>query len=99
MNFLSVAYKLFHSISCWHVKNKLLQGPDPLAADQPYKILGKEITDEERRRIVLQAYEQLKATFEQFQKPAGDKKAPAKTCRDLFVAHPELRSGNNPSAL
>jgi collagen type II alpha len=66
-----------------------------LAGDEPYKILGKEITEEERRKMVLTAYEQLKATFEKFQKPAGDKKSPAKTCRDLAVAHPELSSGNN----
>lgn len=72
---------------------KLFQGPDPLAGDEPYKILGKEITEEDRRKLVLTAYEQLKTTFEKFQKPAGDKKSPAKTCKDLAVAHPELKSG------
>ena len=71
------------------------QGPDSLANDEPLKILGKEITDEERRKLVLTAYEQLKTTFEKFQKPAGDKKSPAKTCSDLSLAHPDFASGNN----
>lgn len=66
-----------------------------MAGDEPYKILGKEITEEERRKLVLTAYEQLKTTFEKFQKPAGDKKSPGKTCKDLSVAHPELKSGKN----
>lgn len=69
------------------------KGPDPLAGDQPLRILGKEITDEERRKIVLTAYENLKTTFEKFQKPLGDKTSPAKTCKDLSVAHPDLDSG------
>lgn len=43
--------------------------------------------------MVLTAYEQLKSTFEKFKKPVGDKKSPAKTCRDLAIAHPELPSG------
>lgn len=72
---------------------RLSQGPDPLAGDEPYKILGKEINDEERRKLVLTAYDQLKATFEKFKKPVGDKKSPAKTCKDLSIAHPELPSG------
>jgi collagen type II alpha len=71
------------------------KGPDPLAGDEPYKILGKEITEQDRRRLVLTAYEQLKTTFEKFQKPAGDKKSPGKTCKDLAVANPDLKSGIN----
>jgi collagen type II alpha len=69
------------------------KGPDRLASDEPLRILGKEINDEERRKLVLTAYEQLKTAFEQFQKPIGDKKSPGKTCRDLSVAYPELTSG------
>jgi len=44
--------------------------------------------------MVLKAYEQLKSSFERFKKPDGQKSSPAKTCRDLAVAHPEFKSGN-----
>ncbi len=43
--------------------------------------------------MVLQAYRKLKTTFEDFAKPDGDKKSPAKTCKDLKMAYPEKESG------
>lgn len=52
------------------------------------------ITEDERRALVLKAYEQLKSTFDKLKKPDGKKNSPAKTCRDLAVAHPEYESGN-----
>lgn len=70
------------------------KGPDPLSADEPLRLFGKEILPEEKRKIVLRAYEQLKASLERFKKPNGDKNNPGKTCRDIAVAHPELKSGN-----
>ena len=42
---------------------------------------------------MLQAYRKLKTTFEDFAKPDGDKKSPAKTCKDLKTAYPEKESG------
>lgn len=68
------------------------KGPDPLG-DEPVRIFGKEMTEEERRELVLKAYENLKASFERFKKPNGQKNGPAKTCRDLAVAYPEYPSG------
>jgi len=72
------------------------KGPDPLQGDDsdlPARILGKEITDDERRDLITKAYEQLKTSFKKYIKPEGTKESPAKTCRDLSFAHPELPSG------
>ena len=69
------------------------QGPDPYVGDEPMKIFGSEITDDERRELIFKAYDQLKESFEKFRKPDGHKESPAKTCRDLAVAHPDLKSG------
>ena len=43
--------------------------------------------------MVIQAYKKLKETFEEFSRPNGDQRTPAKTCRDLRLAHPEKPSG------
>lgn len=43
--------------------------------------------------MITKAYEQLKTSFKKFLKPEGTKESPAKTCRDLAYAHPELPSG------
>lgn len=64
------------------------KGPDP--NDDPIR----QLNDEEKRAIVLKAYENLKVRFEKFKKPNGEKNYPAKTCRDLAVAYPEFESGN-----
>ncbi len=66
------------------------KGPDPLS-DQP--ILKEELTTEQRKQLVISAYKKLKASFDEFSKPNGDQKTPAKTCRDLKIAHPEMESG------
>ena len=51
------------------------------------------MSPDERKQMVLKAYRELKKTFDEFQKPDGGKDTPAKTCRDLHVAHPEKPSG------
>ena len=66
------------------------QGPDPLSSDQPARTPK---TPEEQKQMVLKAYRELKKTFAEYEKPDGDKETPAKTCRDLHVAHPEKPSG------
>lgn len=71
----------------------LLQGPDPLSGDEPPRLFGNDMSEEERRALVLKAYNHLKTTFELFKKPDGSKSAPAKTCRDLAVAYPSLPNG------
>ena len=63
-----------------------------MSADDPARVFSK-LTDDDRKAMVVKAYEQLKITFEKYTKPSGDKNAPARTCRDLAVAHPELTSG------
>lgn len=73
------------------------KGPDPLIGDEPTRLFGKEITEEERKDLVLKAYEQLKSSFQKFVKPDGKKNSPAKTCRDLFLAHPDKTSGKRAS--
>lgn len=69
-----------------------LQGPDPLSGDEPARMFG-DISDEERRNLVMQAYEHLKSTFERFKKPDGKKNYPGKTCRDIWAAYPDSPSG------
>lgn len=43
--------------------------------------------------MVQKAYEQIKEQFERLKKPDGQKQSPAKTCRDLSIAHPDSKSG------
>ena len=63
-----------------------------MSNDDPALVFAK-MSDEDRKTLVVKAYEQLKVSFEKYSKPSGDKNAPARTCRDLAVAHPELPSG------
>lgn len=69
------------------------KGPDPLS-DEPFKLFEKEIMPEEKRRIVLQAFEQLKSSFEQLKRPNGEKDNPGLTCRDILAAYPAFKSGH-----
>lgn len=71
-----------------------LQGPDPLSGDEPARLFGADLSDSERRELIMKAYETLKTQWERFRRPNGEKDFPAKTCRDLHVAHPELPSGD-----
>jgi collagen type II alpha len=64
-----------------------------MAGDDPSRLFAK-LTDDDRKALVVKAYEQLKVSFDKYTKPSGDKAAPARTCRDLAVAHPELPSGD-----
>ena len=73
------------------------KGPDPLQGDDsstlPARVLGREISEDERRELIVKAYEQLRTSFNKYLTPSGTKEAPAKTCKDLNFAHPELPSG------
>jgi hypothetical protein len=57
------------------------------------RMFGGDLSSEEQRRMVINAYSRLKDTFEGLVKPDGTKNLPAKTCRDLFQAHPDKPSG------
>jgi len=51
------------------------------------------MTETERRELIFNAYKKLKTSFEKFKKPNGEKDNPAKTCKDLYAAYPDLESG------
>ena len=69
------------------------KGPDPLASDQPSRTFPGDLTTDEQKQMVIRAYKNLKETFDAISKPEGDKNSPAKTCRDLNMAHPDKPSG------
>jgi len=56
-------------------------------------MFGKDISEKERRELLVKAYENLKSSFQKLVKPDGQKDSPAKTCRDLFIAYPNKLSG------
>uniref|UniRef100_A0A0A9WMQ7 Collagen alpha-1(II) chain n=2 Tax=Lygus hesperus TaxID=30085 RepID=A0A0A9WMQ7_LYGHE len=58
------------------------------------RMFGKQINDEEKKKLLLKAYESLKASYDRFMRPDGTKMAPARSCRDLAVAHPNFDSGD-----
>jgi len=57
-------------------------------------MFGSDLSDSDRRALVMKAYETLKSQWERFRRPDGGRDYPAKTCRDLHVAHPEFPSGD-----
>jgi hypothetical protein len=57
-------------------------------------MFGPDLSDSDRRALIMKAYETLKGQWERFRRPDGGRDHPAKTCRDLHVAHPELPSGD-----
>lgn len=64
-----------------------------MSGDEPPRIFGEDITQAQKREMIVKAYRQLKITFNKLVKPDGEQDSPAKTCRDLFVAHPNKQSG------
>lgn len=70
------------------------KGPDDqMLGDQPPRLFGKDLSEDDRKAMVTKAYAQLKTSFQKMMKPDGEKNAPAKTCRDLFAAYPDKPSG------
>ncbi|UYV78315.1 hypothetical protein LAZ67_16000938 [Cordylochernes scorpioides] len=69
-----------------------MKGPDPMMGDASAKLFAPDTPLEEKKRIVFEFYEQLQKEYEEFRKPSGTKQSPARTCRDLAIAHPELPS-------
>lgn len=57
-------------------------------------MFGPDLSDSDRRTLITKAYETLKSQWERYRRPDGGRDFPAKTCRDLHVAHPELPSGD-----
>lgn len=59
----------------------------------PARFFGKDMTEAERKEVVMKAYERLKVSLDKFLKPDGSKEAPAKTCADIKYHHPDFESG------
>ena len=62
------------------------------------RMFGSDLASDEQKRLVMNAYNRLKDTFEGLVKPDGSKTLPAKTCRDLYQAYPEKPSGEVPTS-
>lgn len=54
----------------------------------------RQLTFEEQRNLLKKAYEQLKRNLDNLNKPTGQKDSPARTCKELSLAQPELPSGD-----
>lgn len=72
------------------------KGPSNVQEDAPTsRIFGDhKFTADEQKNILKKAYEQLKANYEKLNKPTGEKNSPARTCKELSRARPELVSGD-----
>jgi collagen type II alpha len=57
------------------------------------RMFGGDLSSDEQKQLVRNAYNRLRDTFEGLAKPDGQKNAPAKTCRDLHAAYPDKPSG------
>lgn len=57
------------------------------------RIFPQRMSDAERNEFIQKAYEKLKISYERFKKPDGKQDYPARTCRDLAVAHPDFENG------
>lgn len=66
-------------------------GDDPNSL--PPRFFRDDMSESERKEIVMKAYERLKVSLNKFLKPDGSKEAPAKTCADIKYHHPEFESG------
>lgn len=70
------------------------KGPS-LQEDGPARMFGDvKFSPEERIEILTKAYAQLKSSIEKIVKPTGEKHSPAKTCKELHLANPHLKSGD-----
>lgn len=63
--------------------------------DGPSRVFGTTpISQEERKELLMKAFDQLKASIDRLAKPTGEKHSPAKTCKELYLANPEYKSGD-----
>jgi len=56
-------------------------------------MFGPDLSDDEKKNLVIRAYKNLKDSFEEYARPDGGKNNPAKTCRDLHTTYPDKESG------
>lgn len=48
---------------------------------------------EDKKKIIFEYYKKLVEEYDRIRNPVGTKDAPAKTCRDLSISHPDFKSG------
>jgi len=65
-----------------------------LSSDEPARMFGDNLSDDDKRRMVIRAYKNLKESFAEYSKPDGGKNSPAKTCKDLHTSFPEKKNGD-----
>lgn len=67
-----------------------------MSADDPEasRIFDPKLSIKEKEKIIYEAWKALVEDFAKLKKPWGERENPAKTCRDLSIAYPELASGN-----
>ena len=51
--------------------------------------------DDEKPETAFEALEEIQQALQAIRKPTGTQEAPARTCKDLALAHPELQSGKS----
>jgi hypothetical protein len=69
------------------------KGPDPLQGDDPNKpprTFGPDIKEDEN---AFEALVQIGEAIDAFKKPTGTRAAPARTCKDLALSHPDFDNG------
>lgn len=78
-----------------HAQMGQTKGPSSEAqGDEPMRLFSdSRFSEEERRDLLIKAFDHLKMSFEKLNKPNGQKNTPAKTCNDLSMAYPKLESG------
>lgn len=71
------------------------KGPSSEAqGDEPMRLFGDDrFNEDERRELLVKAFDELKTSFKRLLKPNGQKNTPAKTCHDLANDYPNLTSG------
>lgn len=86
----ALAALLAHTSSMSNTK-----GPSNIQEDEPVKRIfdDRNFSPDEQRNMIKKAYEQLKRTYDRLNKRTGEKNSPARTCKDLSLLRPELKSG------
>lgn len=69
------------------------KGPDPMIGDDARVLFDDKASIEDKKKIIFEYYKKLVEEYDRIRNPVGTKDAPAKTCRDLSISHPDFKSG------
>ena len=64
-----------------------------MLGDDATILFDQKISVEEKKKIIFNYYKQLIEEYDRLRNPTGTKDSPAKTCKDLSLSHPQLKSG------